>query len=120
MDTLATWPYPDELDALTAAPRHHRLLFENEWVRILDTRIAPGEMTGLHTHRWPGTLYLISWSDFIRYDADGNVMLDSRTLAAPPAPGTAVWTEPLIPHSLENIGNADLHVISVELKKTGS
>ena len=34
--------WPDELDALVAAPQHHTLLFENEFVRVLDTRIAPG------------------------------------------------------------------------------
>ena len=42
-----------ELDALVAAPKHHRLLFENDRVRVLDTRIAPGDTVPLHTHRWP-------------------------------------------------------------------
>ncbi len=36
-----TWPWPDSLDALISAPLHHRLLFENAHVRVLDTRIAP-------------------------------------------------------------------------------
>jgi hypothetical protein len=35
--------WPDELDALIAAPRHHLLLMENESVRVLDTRVPPGE-----------------------------------------------------------------------------
>ncbi len=26
------------------------------------------------------------------------------------------WSEPLPPHSLENVGAAELHVVSVELK----
>jgi hypothetical protein len=30
------------MDALIAAPQHHKLLFENEQVRVLDTFIAPG------------------------------------------------------------------------------
>lgn len=116
MQEQKQWPWPDKLDALTAAPEHHKLLFENEQVRVLDTCIPPGETTAVHTHQWPGTLYIISWSDFIRYDAEGKVMLDSRSLSAPPAPGAATWTEPLIPHSLKNIGSKDLHAISVELK----
>ncbi|MBS1640593.1 MAG: hypothetical protein JSR12_11100 [Bacteroidetes bacterium] len=33
-----------ELDALIAAPQHHKLLFENEWVRVLDTNIPAGEI----------------------------------------------------------------------------
>ena len=61
--------HPDSLDALIAAPRHHQLLFENEFVRVLDTNIPPGEKTSVHTHRYPASLYFISLSDFIRYDA---------------------------------------------------
>ena len=30
---------PDDLDALIAAPQHHKLLFENEFVRVLDAKI---------------------------------------------------------------------------------
>lgn len=111
------WPWPEELDALKAAPQHHKLLFENDSVRVLDTRIPPGEITKVHTHKWPASLYVISWSDFIRYDKDGKVLLDSRTLGKSPSPSTALWTEPLIPHALKNIGTKDLHVISVEIKK---
>ena len=105
----------DALDALIAAPQHHRLLFENKSVRVLDTCIRPGETTGLHTHRWPGTLYILNWSDFVRRDERGTVMLDSRTVPAILS-GTALWSAPLASHTLENVGDADLRVIAVELK----
>jgi hypothetical protein len=111
------WQWPDELDALIAAPEHHKLLFENEAVRVLDTSIPPGEQTAVHTHCWPASLYILSWSDFIRYDDKGKVMVDSRTLGKIPLPNSAIWTDALIPHSLKNIGEKDLHVISVEIKK---
>ncbi len=114
----SSWPWPEELDALKAAPQHHKLLFENELVRVLNTCIPSGEITGVHTHKWLASLYVISWSGFIRYDKDGNVMLDSRTLAKSPSPSTALWTEPLVPHSLKNIGTKDLHMISCEIKNT--
>ena|SRR5882672_7862966 len=81
-----TTQWPAELDALIAAPQHHKLLFENEMVRVLDTYIAPGEKTNVHTHQYPASLYILSWSDFIRYDSDGNVMVDSRTLRRNLAP----------------------------------
>jgi len=110
------WPWPEELDALKASPQHHKLLFENETVRVLDTCILPGMTTKVHTHRWPASLYILSWSDFIRYDKDGNILLDSRDLAAKPTQGTSLWSDPLGPHALKNIGEADLHVISVEIK----
>jgi hypothetical protein len=110
------WPWPKELDALTAAPQHHRLLMENDTVRVIDTCIPPGEITAVHTHQWPASLYIISWSDFIRYDAEWNVVVDSRQLKMSPSPGTALWTESLKPHALRNMGDRDLHIISVEIK----
>lgn len=106
-----------QLDALIAAPQHHKLLFENDKVRVLDTSIAPGETTAVHTHQWPACLYIISWSDFIRYDADGNILLDSKNLPGTLLPSSAVWSEPLGPHALKNTGDKNLHVIAVEIKK---
>ncbi len=43
-------------DAVAAAPHHHKLLMENETVRVLETRIAPGERTAVYTHQWPAAL----------------------------------------------------------------
>jgi hypothetical protein len=109
--------WPDELDALIASPQHHKLLYENEFVRVLDTNIPPGEVTNLHTHKFPSSLYILSWSDFIRFDDKENVLVDSRMLSKIPSPGSALWSGPLGAHSLKNIGNDQLHVISVEIKK---
>jgi hypothetical protein len=109
--------WPEELDALVASPQHHRLLLENEFVRVLETLILPGEITNLHTHKWPSSLYIISWSDFIRYDINKNIVMDSRKLTELPSPSTALWSDPLRPHRLENIGENLIHMISVEIKK---
>jgi hypothetical protein len=109
--------WPDELDALIASPKHHKLLFENEFIRVLDTNIPPGEITNVHTHQFPSSLYFLSWSDFIRYDEKGTILVDSRMLAKAPGAGSALWSGPLAAHCLKNIGNNDLHVISVEIKK---
>lgn len=73
------------------APGHHFVLLENGRVRVLDTRVEPGERTPVHAHEWPAALYVLSWSDFVRYDPDGNVLLDSRSLATKPAVGSALW-----------------------------
>lgn len=116
-DTSKTdWQWPQELDALIASPQHHRLLYENEFVRVIDTFIPQGEITAIHTHQWPASLYVLSWAHFIRYDAAGNVMLDSRSITNPPPPASAVWAKPLEPHALRNIGDRDIHIISTEIK----
>jgi hypothetical protein len=105
----------EALDALHAAPEHHTLLFENESVRVLGTHVSPGEMVPLHTHQFPAVLYILSWSDFVRRDVEGNILLDSR-MTMKPAEGSTVWSGPLAPHTLENVGGAELRVISIELK----
>ncbi len=114
--TPKRWLWPDTLDALTAAPEHHRLVFENEHVRVLEVRIGAGEIVPLHTHRWPGVLYLQSWSEHVRRDDSGKVIFDSREAVSPPRIPSAVWCEPLSPHSVENVGANELLVLSIELK----
>ena len=109
-------PWPASLDAMIAALEHHEVLLENDQVRVLNTRIGPGEQTPLHIHPWPSVLYVLSWSDFVRRDAEGNVLLDSRTLSSSPKEGTTLWTAALGPHSARNVGTQELRVIAVELK----
>jgi hypothetical protein len=116
MSPMNDWPWPDALDALQAAPKHHRLIFENDRVRVLDTRIAPGDTVPVHTHRWPAVLHVMTWSDFVRCDADGRVVLDTRGRPPLGPLPLAFWSEALPPHTLENVGTADLHVVSIEIK----
>ena len=104
------------LDAVHKDPDHHDLLMENEHVRVLDALLRPGEQPEIHTHVWPRALYLLSWSDFVRIDPEGNVLLDSRTMGRRPSPGEAIWSPVLPPHRVRNVGNADLRLIAVELK----
>jgi len=110
------WPWPDSLDALIAAPDHHRLLLENEEVRVLEVRIAPGQFVPIHTHRWPSVVFTLSADDFIRRDAEGKVLLDTRITPFPTPRPVADWLPPLPPHSVENVGTSDIRLFSVELK----
>ena len=44
-------------------------------------------------------------------------LADSRE-RPPLAHGQALWIEPLPPHSVENIGSAELHIIAIEMKQS--
>jgi hypothetical protein len=110
------WPWPDSLDAVIAAPQYHRLVLENERVRVLDTRIPAGDIVPVHTHRWPAIYYTIAPGDFIRRDVEGNVLFDSRSVPGMLSASAANFIECLPPHSVENVGPAEIHLISVELK----
>lgn len=109
------WPWPDSLDALVAAPVHHKLVLENERVRVLDTHIPAGDIVPVHTHRWPAVYYTISGGDFVRRDGEGNVLFDTRIHPNPTAVA-ARFIESLPPHSVENVGKSEIHLISVEMK----
>ena len=106
----------DQLDAVAACPKHHKVLLETDQIRVLETIIKPGEETAVHTHVWGGYLYILSWRDVIRYDENRNVMMDSAKLGLAPEPGTAIPAPPLPPHSLHNVGNQNIQVILTELK----
>ena len=49
-DEVHVWEWPDALDALSAEPKNHRFLFENdEDVRLLATSVRPGKVVATHT-----------------------------------------------------------------------
>jgi uncharacterized protein len=110
------WPWPDSMDALVAAPDHHTLLMENERVRVVRTRIPPGQIVPVHTHRWPGVLFIVAWSDLIRRDPQGNVLLDTRQTPDKPSLNVPLSQEPLPPHTIENVGGMEFNAVQVEMK----
>ena len=112
------WDWPDSLDALAAAPAFHRLVLETDDVRVVETVIGAGETVPLHTHRWPSVIYVVANSDAVRRDHEGAVLTDSRTGGGRPEAGTAVWTAPMPPHTVENVGGSEIRLVIVELKRS--
>jgi hypothetical protein len=106
----------DELDAVAAAPEHHEVLLEDERVRVLRTRIRPGERTPDHTHVWPCVSYVLSFAHLLRRDGEGRVLWDSRVEGSRPEAGTAYFGAPMPLHSAENVGDTDIEVVMVEFK----
>jgi hypothetical protein len=62
---------------------------------VVHTHIPMGDLVPVHTHRWPGVVYVMTSSDFIRRDDKGNVLLDSRTIGPPPKIPSVQWLDPL-------------------------
>jgi hypothetical protein len=114
---IGNWDWPDELDALAAAPENHYVLLENDEVRVIETRVPVKTTTPVHTHRWASVEYVLSTTDFIRRNGDGDVVFDTRAADGRPQPMEVLWSGPRPPHSIENIGDAELRVLMVELKE---
>jgi hypothetical protein len=52
---------PDAQDAMIAAPANHKVVLENERVRVLEATVLPHSKEPAHSHIWPGVL--IGYSD---------------------------------------------------------
>lgn len=99
---------PQELDPLKVAADTHKLLFENQFVKIIETRVPPGKTEPMHQHGRRVVVYL---SDFnTRVTERGGKPQDNLRKF-----GLARYSNPII-HKVENIGKTEGHVISVELK----
>jgi mannose-6-phosphate isomerase-like protein (cupin superfamily) len=111
----ASWP--DSLDAVVAAPQNHKIVLENERVRVLEVTVRPGEREPVHAHRLSSVMYVMEEDNIRDYDSDGKLLYDSRTdKAAVKAPYT-VWMDPQAPHSVENRSKKPLRLLRVELKR---
>ncbi|HSZ31684.1 MAG TPA: hypothetical protein VK772_00155, partial [Puia sp.] len=49
--------WPDSLDAVKADPAHHKIVFENDKVRILEVTGEPFASEPIHTHKWPSVMW---------------------------------------------------------------
>lgn len=102
-----------ENDALAAAPQNHKLLFENDEVRVLEVTVSPGVREPLHAHRYPSVMYYVSGAHMEEY---------SPGIAAVDHPrkddGAVVFLPVGPPHQMENMETSKpLKAIRVELKK---
>jgi quercetin dioxygenase-like cupin family protein len=99
-----------DLDAPKADPTHHKVEFENEYVRIVRAVIPPHEKTALHDHPSLVSVFITD-ADLKITAQDGKV---SETHAKK---GTAAWRGPTVPpHVAENIGDKPYVQIIVEPK----
>lgn len=105
------WWTPEN-DALAAAPQNHKLLFENDEVRVLEVTVPPGLREPLHAHRYPSVLYYISAAHMKEYSpgvpaVDRGHKDDGEVIFLPVGP----------PHQMENLESGKLlKAIRVELK----
>jgi len=115
LDEFDEWP--ENLDAVVAAPENHKILMENEKVRVLEVTLLPGKIEEVHHHRWPSVLYIQEAGDFIDYDGDGDIIMDSREIKPALKFPMTMWKEAEGPHSVENLSKTiTIRLIRVEMK----
>ena len=98
-----------DLDPLTVTPQTHKLLFENQFVRVIESNVPAGGTEPKHGHPHSVTVYLADSDAEIKTFPDGKTSRVHRTA------GTAGWSEAIV-HEIKNVGATPSHTIRIELK----
>lgn len=95
-------------DPVTTDGDKYKVIFENEYVRVLDYRDKPGEKTNKHRHP---AFVLYALSPFKRHIHLENGKIIVREFKT----GDIIWSQGQI-HVGENVGETDSHALIIELK----
>src|ERR1700739_2319957 len=105
--------FPNGYDAVEAAPATHKVVFENELVRVLEVTVPPaGKTIPMHHHRWPS--FFLDWdtgggSPHIRYHRGNGDVRDIPAREEPRHPGVwkVGWMKPEPMHSIEVVSKSE-------------
>jgi hypothetical protein len=97
----------DSLDSLKVCAATQKLIFENEFVRVIDDQIPAGVTEPLHRHRHGVVIYVTA----SKYET----AQDDKKTVTRRKEGTALWSEATV-HTVKNAGKAPAHAIRIELK----
>ena len=118
MSNIENTLWPPELDALIAAPANHRLLLEDETIRVMEVSIEPGERENLHYHRWPSIMIILARPSFVHLDDKGDVVPSDPNAPENPTLPRVVHLQPQRLHAVEVAADAPhrFHAFRIELK----
>jgi hypothetical protein len=118
---VSTWPA--KLDAVFAAPKNHKIVYEDAKLRVLQVICPPGAEEPVHTHRFKSMMWFTHSAHFIYYNyttgANGRLIKkDSVAIKGFPhqALNKGQIVEPEGPHSIKNIGNDTFMAYRIEYK----
>jgi len=98
-----SWPWPQQMGALPAAPASQPILPDHDQVRVPAVVTGPAAREPGHTHQAPGVM-IIDEPARIRYYTGGTPRFESGpSRPAGPSGPRVRWMPPAGPHSVENI-----------------
>lgn len=117
-------------DAVKAAPNSHKVLFENDNIRILEVTVEPYGFEPMHTHRYPSVMFgpgnETSQYDIIyyRYDYDSvkHIYFAKDSIKQhggykPDEGNEGHYMKPEGPHRIKNLSNARIIAYGAEFKQ---
>ncbi len=103
------------LDAVTAAPRNHAVLYEDDVIRVLAVSVAPGETENPHHHRWPSVMVFDRTAKIRDYNGatgEANILPPREGL---PLPLTIKFPSQAL-HYVQNCDTRPIHATRIEFK----
>jgi len=116
------WEWADNLDALIAAPDNHKVVYEDENVRILSVILDGKQSEPIHTHKWTSVMWIskpITPCQINSYKKNENgqlVVSDSLVIEQMPT-NIGQLINPEGPTSITNLGNDSGIAYRVEFKR---
>jgi len=98
-----------EINAIEVSPNQFKVLFENEFVRVIEYNLKPGEKDLWHTHP-KKTSYVISGGKLEIRTEEG----EEFTVVG--EKGNASWMDAVGKHYAENIGDSTVRILLTEIK----
>jgi len=98
-----------EIDFVESSPDKTKILLENEYVRVIEYSLKPGEKDSTHTHP-PKTSYVIS-GGLLRIYPENEKPFDAVEIS-----GNAEWSDKVGKHFVENIGKTTVTILLTEVK----
>jgi beta-alanine degradation protein BauB len=89
----------------------HRLVLQNEGIRVFEVWLAPGEDSLWHVHRHDGISVRLADATVEDQPQDGPAATIHLRRGA-----VAQWIDPGTTHSLRNVGDAPIEIVDIELK----
>lgn len=126
------WQWADSLDAVKAAPQNHKVIFENDKIRILEVILKPYEFEQMHTHRFPSVMFGANNNDTSRfniiyyrygYDSINHLYFVKDSIKQhnkrgnSNKPNIGNYMKPEGPHRIKNLSNVKIDVFRVEFKQ---
>ena len=98
-----------EIDFVKSTPGKTKILLENEYVRVIEYTLKPGERDNTHTHP-PKTSYVISGGT-VRVYPENEKPFDYVEVK-----GQTEWADKRGKHYVENIGKTTVTILLTEVK----
>lgn len=123
-NTVSKWTWSDSLEAVKIAPNSHKIVYEDNKVRLLQVILQPKTIEPIHTHQFKSIMWFIKATPmtYYQYDLSKNGKYEiTDSIKIPQMPVEALnhgdVVEPEVPHAVKNTGSEIGIAYRIEFKK---